>query len=178
MKCIPALLLLIGLLAPLSTVLAEDPFPTPAPSANRLFYIQRSNNANTVIYEANLQGNRQLNPEEPLNVYWIRYAERSQREPLSMMQWKLAYGYRHQRQGKAADELDIRLNAFKKQAIRVAVRQGKPVALTSIGGRTACLQRVFVKVDPNSGLLPKVLYLELFGTDAEEGKPVYERINI
>lgn len=153
-------------------------FPVPPPAPNRLFYIQRSNDANTVVYEANVTPGRRLNSDDPISVYWIRYTERGQRESLSMFQWKMAYGYKHKALDTAESSFEIQLNAFKKRPIWVDVQQGKPVALTTINGRKACLQKVFVQLDPHSGLLPKVQYLELFGTDPVAGAPVYERIRV
>jgi hypothetical protein len=151
-------------------------FPVPPSAPNRLFYIQRSNNTNTVMYEANLTAGRRLDANDPVSVYWIRYAEQGQRESLSMIQWKLAYGYKHKTANN--NSFEIYLNAFKKRTIWVDMQQGKPMALTTINGRKACLQKVFVQLDPGSGLMPKVLYVELFGIDPVAGNPVYERMMV
>ncbi|GAB3329075.1 hypothetical protein GCM10027299_31990 [Larkinella ripae] len=173
------LLLLLELVRSSSPVLAaEKEFPVPPSAPNRLFYIQRSNNTNTVIYEANLLNNQRLNPDEPVSVYWIRYAEQGQREQLSMFQWKMAYGYKHQLVSRQNDGFEIHLNAFKKRTIWVDLQQGKPTALTTINGRKACLRKVFVQLESESGLIPKVQYVELFGIDPVAGVPVYERIRV
>ncbi|GAB3925272.1 DUF4833 domain-containing protein [Larkinella terrae] len=170
-------LFLLELTSALIPAFAETrEFPVPPPAPNRLFYIQRSNNTNTVIYEANVTGNRQLDADDPVNVYWIRYAERGQRESLSMLQWKMAYGYKHKAVNRSENRFEIYLNAFKKRTIWVDFQQGKPMALTTINGRKACLQKVFVQIEPGSGLIPKVLYVELFGIDPVAGVPVYERM--
>jgi hypothetical protein len=172
-------LLLLELTSSLQAVFAgTNEFPVPPSAPNRLFYIQRSNNTNTVIYEANLTAGRQLDANDPVNVYWIRYAERGQRESLSMIQWKLAYGYKHKASTHTDNSFEIYLNAFKKRTIWVDVQQGKPMALTIINGRKACLQKVFVQIEPGSGLIPKVLYVELFGIDPVAGIPVYERMKV
>ncbi|WP_421828896.1 DUF4833 domain-containing protein [Larkinella sp.] len=153
-------------------------FPVPPSAPNRLFYIQRSNNTNTVIYEANLTAGRRLDASDPVSVYWIRYAEQGQRESLSMIQWKLAYGYKHKALNRSENSFEIYLNAFKKRTIWVDVQQGRPMALTTINGQKACLQKVFVQLEPGSGLMPKVLYIELFGIDPVAGNPVYERMRV
>jgi hypothetical protein len=139
-----------------------------------LFYIARSTNANVVMYEANLGPDRQLDPEKPVNVYWIRYAEQGQKERLSSVQWHLAYGYKHRQPQPEA--FDVYLNAFKKRPVRVVMRDGRPMAYTQINGRVAHLRKVFVQVDPDSGLMPRVQYMELFGTDTSTDKMVSERI--
>ncbi|WP_298352444.1 DUF4833 domain-containing protein [Runella sp.] len=176
---IVSLLLLTGLLCAFRT--NDTPhrthFPEPPHTPNRLFYIQRSNDANTVMYEANLRSDKKLNPETPLNVYWIRYAERGQREDLSALQWQLAYGYKHRDLGTAANDVEINLNAFKKRPIFVENHEGKLMAFTQINGEKAALQKVFVQLASN-GLIPKVHYIELFGFDYAQEKAVYERILI
>ncbi|GAB3914818.1 hypothetical protein GCM10028803_60800 [Larkinella knui] len=170
-------LFLLELPGAFGPVLASaNEFPVPPSAPNRLFYIQRSNDINTVIYEANVTAGRRLDANEPVNVYWIRYAERGQRESLSLIQWKLAYGYKHKASTCNDNCFEIQLNAFKKRTIWVDVQQGKPLALTLINGRKACLQKVFVQLEPGSGLIPKVLYVELFGIDPVAGIPVYERM--
>lgn len=146
----------------------------PESADTGLFYIARSTNANVVMYEANLRTDRQLDPEKPINVYWIRYAEHGQKERLSTVQWHLAYGYKHRQPQPEA--FDVYLNAFKKRPVRVVMQDGRPTALTQINGRIAHLRKVFVQVDPDSGLMPRVEYLELFGTDASTDKTLYERI--
>ncbi|RRB04468.1 DUF4833 domain-containing protein [Larkinella rosea] len=171
------LLFLLELTSVLIPAFAEmREFPVPPPAPNRLFYIQRSNNTNTVIYEANVTANRQLDADDPVNVYWIRYAEHGQRESLSLFQWKMAYGYKHKAVNHSENHFEIYLNAFKKRTIWVDFQQGKPMALTTINGRKACLQKVFVQIEPGSGLIPKVQYVELFGIDPVAGIPVYERM--
>ena len=172
-------LFLLELTSAFTAVFAgANEFPVPPPAPNRLFYIQRSNDINTVIYEANLTTGRRLDADDPVNVYWIRYAERGQRQSLSMIQWKLAYGYKHKALNRSENSFEIYLNAFKKRTIWVDVQQGKPMALTTINGRKACLQKVFVQLEPGSGLIPKVLYIELFGIDPIAGIPVYERMMV
>ncbi|WP_158600366.1 DUF4833 domain-containing protein [Fibrisoma montanum] len=155
----------------------RDSFPSPPTSSNRLFYIQRSKDANTIVYDANLTADGRLDTRKPIQVYWIRYADRGQREDLSSVQWHMAYGYKHNPAPDAPDAYDVSLNAFRKRPIKVVYRQGKPVAMTTINGHSACLQKVFVQVSPGSGLIPKVHYVDMFGIDPEKGQPVHERIH-
>ncbi len=49
-------------------------FPKPAGNANQLFYLQRSENTNTVIYELNKKDGV-LDTVAPVHIYWICYAE-------------------------------------------------------------------------------------------------------
>ena len=151
-------------------------FPEPPRTSNHLFYIQRSNNINTVMYEANVGSDKKLDDESPMNVYWIRYADRGQREDLSTLQWQLAYGYKHH-STPSANTYEISLNAFKKRQIWVTYQENKPVAMTHINGRKALLQKVFVQL-ANNAFIPKVKYVELFGVESDNRTKAYERIDI
>ncbi|MBD2701315.1 DUF4833 domain-containing protein [Spirosoma sp. BT702] len=153
----------------------KDTFPVPATSPNQLFYLQRSKDANTVIYEANVTASKTLDPGKPVQVYWIRYAEQGQRKDLSSVQWRMAYGYVHN-PSSDSNSYDISLNAFKKRQLHVTFHQGKPVATTSINGQQAYLQKIFVQVDPKPHLIPKVQFVDMYGSDLSTGLPVYERI--
>ncbi|MDQ1090344.1 MULTISPECIES: DUF4833 domain-containing protein [unclassified Siphonobacter] len=146
----------------------------PLAISKQLFSLQLSRNSNTVMYDANIGANQKLNPEKPIDVYWIRHEEQGQRESLSKIQWKLAYGYTHTK--TSADTYSVKINAFKDRAFRVEVNEGKAVALATIDGKKSYLQKIFVQLDPNSFLIPKVQYVELFGVEVQGNKSVYERI--
>ncbi len=155
----------------------EGIFPTPPASTHRLFYIQRSKDANTIMYDANLTTGGRLDARKPVEVYWIRYADKGQREDLTAFQWQMAYGYKHKQSGNATEVYEICLNAFKKRPIRIVQTQGRAIAMTVINGQSANLQKVFVQVEPQSGLIPRVQYIDMFGIDPQTGRPVSERIN-
>ncbi|SFC00812.1 DUF4833 domain-containing protein [Spirosoma endophyticum] len=169
-----ALLITLLLTDHLPAQAVRKSFPEPAPSPNQLFYLQRSKDINTVVYEANLSAGKKLNPDKPVQVYWIRYAEQGQREDLTSVQWQMAYGYTHR--PLASDAYEISLNSFKQRPMQIITLRGKPMAMMTINGQRAYLQKVFVQLDPKSRLMPRVQYIEMFGTDTDKGKPVYERI--
>lgn len=153
----------------------DDRFPTPPESPNRLFYIQRSSNANAVIYDANLLPNKNLNSKNPVHTYWIRYAEKGQKEELSTMQKTLAYGL-YTGKIKGQDEsYEGYFLAYRKRKFIVKIHSdGTPIALFPINGKMQILKRVFVSVD-ESGFMPSVNYIELFGKDVTSGRDIYER---
>ena len=55
-------------------------YPSPPISKDILFYIQRNQNLNTVVYELNRLHDGRINEEYPMHIYWIRYSEK-QRDP-------------------------------------------------------------------------------------------------
>ncbi|MBD2755121.1 DUF4833 domain-containing protein [Spirosoma validum] len=153
--------------------------PGSAPAAaSRLFYLQRSKDANTVVYQANVLADQKLSPQKPVDVFWIRYAEQGQREELSSIQWQLAYGYQHRACADKPDSYELRLNAYPKRPLKVVHSQGKTVAMIVINGQNAHLQKIFIQLASSFHLVPKVAYIELFGVDPDSGQSVYERIPI
>ncbi len=167
--------LLLFSVSSLATNSDNDRFPTPPDSPNRLFYIQRSSNANAVIYDANLLPSKNLNSKNPVHTYWIRYAEKGQKEELSTMQRTLAYGLYTDKIKGQDESYEGYFLAYRKRKFIVKIHSdGTPVALFPINGKMQILKRVFVSVD-DSGFMPSVNYIELFGKDVISGKEIYER---
>jgi hypothetical protein len=164
-----SLLLLITLHA-----LGGDRFPTPPNSPNRLFFIQRSTNANVVVYDANLIAGR-LNAKDPVYTYWYRYGEKGQKEELTTIQRTLAYGLYTTLVPGVPNTYEGHFLAYRKRKFMVKQDpSGDPIALFPINGKMQILKRVFVSVD-ESKFVTTVNYIELFGKDPVTGKDVYER---
>src|ERR1700741_2751609 len=64
-------------------------FPIPPQTKSMLFYIQRSTNSNTIIYDANIK-NGKIDADKALNIYWIRYTEKNQKKELNYLERVLA----------------------------------------------------------------------------------------
>ena len=164
-----SLLLLITL-----NTLGGDRFPTPPFSPNRLFFIQRSTNANVVVYDANLIAGR-LNAKDPVYTYWYRYGEKGQKEELTTIQRTLAYGLYTTLVPGVPNTYEGHFLAYRKRKFMVKQDpSGTPIALFPINGKMQILKRVFVSVD-ESKFVTTVNYIELFGKDPVTGKDVYER---
>ena len=150
-------------------------FPIPTGSPIRLFYIQRSNNSNTVIYDANLLKNNTLNSSNPVHPYWIRYAEGGKIEELTTIQRTLAYGLYTNKIKNALDTFEGHFFAYRKRKFIVKMDDSKrPIALFQINGKMQILDHVWVQVE-EAGLTPKIPYIELFGRDVKTGAIVYEK---
>ncbi|EQC26998.1 hypothetical protein SDRG_15211 [Saprolegnia diclina VS20] len=141
------------------------------------FIIQRSNNANTVVYKGNLGSASRLDPKNPLHIYWIMYAQQGPPYPteeLNMIERNTAYGATCS-PGAAPHEYDVALASLKDRAI-VLLHDGHHVrARTTINGRpNVYLERVYVQSTTSWGL-PKVEFVEIFGVDPATNALVYEK---
>ncbi len=151
----------------------EDKFPVPPESVNRLFYMQRTANSNTIIYELNAPDGK-IDTENPLHVYWIRYAEKGQKEELSYIQRKFAYGVITKK--LANDQFDVRFVSYKKfPLLLMKTNDGKYHIFATIAQKQMMLNRLFVKIEGGSFWLPNVVYVELRGTDQNTGREIIER---
>lgn len=151
-----------------------DSLPVPN-EPNQLFYLQRDPDDNTVIYQLNTVDGV-VDPDKPVNVYWIRYAEGGTRQELNFLQRTMAYGISHRSLGDGAYEL--RLAAYKDHPLRLAYCEKSRThkAYTTIDNRNAVLERIFVRIEGGSMLSPNILYFELTGRDTTTQARVSERV--
>ncbi len=143
-----------------------------ANGSQRLFVIERSLNANVVVYDAVRGGDGRLDPAHPVSAYWLMKADKGQREELSALERMEAYGF--DLAGGSRGGVTITLKALKDRPIQVRLAGRRAIAVTRIAGREAVLRRVFVQTRVGHAL--DVEYVELFGQDARTRKPVHERL--
>lgn len=171
-----ALLSLVGVFGFSDGTINTSDFPVPPYSKKSLFYIHRSPNPNTVIYEVNLTDKNVIDPKNPVKVYWIRYGEKGQHRELNYIERTFAYGVK-------AEPIDSKLynvefNADKDKSFLVSVdERGQALATMVISGKRAKLTKIFVQV-AEEGWWPKIAYVEFFGVDIETNRPAYEKMLI
>ncbi|MBK9339098.1 MAG: DUF4833 domain-containing protein [Lewinellaceae bacterium] len=169
-------LLVFGLILP-GLALSQSSFPTPPATPQRLFYVQRTGNTNTIVYDANtIDNGRYFNKKQPINVYWLRYDEQGQVAPLNYLQRTLAYGVAVNPTERPG-EYEFHVVSYPKRKMRLVLDSGaRPRAVMAVNNQPVWLNRVFVKIEgKKSGIIPNVKYVELFGTDPKTGKSVYEK---
>ena len=170
MHAAPRLLGLFGLI--LGACLALAATGEEAQTAP-LFRIERSKNANVVQYDVQLRADGRLDPKEPVIAYWIRLAKEGQRQELSWLQRRFAYGF-DSRYDRDTDVATLRMNADLGREIRVVHTGEGYRAELVIDERPAHVDRIFIQ-SIEGGVLPEVEYIDFWGTDLETGKPRYER---
>ena len=154
--------------------LPGNPHAAIAASVSRLFYVQRSANANTIVYELKLGSNGLPDEDEPVHPYWIRYTEGGKREDLNYIQRKFAYGVNAKALGNG--KYDIRFVSYKKFPLTLMKgTDGKYHIFATISQRQFIVNRIFVKIEGGSFWVPNVRYVEFKGTDPANGKEVTER---
>ncbi len=151
------------------------PIEYPIPKTEHLlFYIQRTHNSNTIVYDANFDKDGNLNATKPIDTYWLRFDEQGQRMELRTIEKWYVYGVECE---KANNGYDYRMKLAAKETVKFWLKQTGPFQAeihTDIGGIPSKLDHLYITTDENS-LLLKVLYGEFFGKDLESGEKTYHK---
>ena len=155
-----------------------DTFPVPAASNNQLFYLQRTSNKNTIVYDLNMI-NGVPDKTDPVHVYWIRYSEKGQRQELSYIQRNFAYGIKSTALANNSGYL-LHFVSYKKYQLYLmkSAADNKYRVYTTVNSKTVVLNRIFIKLNGGSFWSPKVEYVEIKGTDPANGKEITDRLKI
>lgn len=149
-------------------------FRTPD-EPNQLFYVQRSPNANTVVYAAKLDAKGGFDRSTPVEAFWRKFNMDGSRQPLNFIERMMAYGVRTDRVA-AGKPITFTIAALPERKLTLAMdKDGKPQALIQIGGRSVKLAYVYLQV-VEGGLMPSVPALDIVGTDIASGKAVREHL--
>jgi hypothetical protein len=156
----------------------EDSTRFPVPKGeNLLFFLQRTKDANTVIYELNFKADGILDTDNPVKTSWIRYTENGRHKELNAIEEKFAYGVVSHSSGD--DQYEIRLAAYKKMPLHLkrSAKDNKYHIFLRCEEKESLLTRVFVQVNGGSFWNPKVDYIDLTATDISTGREFVHRIN-
>jgi hypothetical protein len=152
---------------------AQEGFPVPPANAQQLFYLQRTSNTNTIVYELNYKDGV-LDEDNPVHVYWIRYTEQGQKAELSWIQRRFAYGVKVKQLADSSYRVRLVSYAGYSMILKKGT-DGKHRLYALINRQMMLLSRVFVKITGGSMWSPDIEYFQLDGTDPSTGKPVTER---
>jgi phosphatidylglycerophosphate synthase len=153
-------------------------FPVPVGIANQLFYLQRDPNTNTVIYQLNMNRAGQLDEEEPVKVFWIRYTEQGVHKDLNFIQRKFAYGLTAKK--VATDKYNLKFAAYDKVPFYLMKWSGDNAfhVFTVVANKQIVLNRVYLRIEGGTFWVPNVKYIEFKGWNAATRQPVVERLAV
>lgn len=153
-----------------------DSFPAPK-FEHQLFYIQRSVNINTIVYEVNLKADGKPNPQQPVKMYWQCYAEHNQKEDLTIIQKKYAYGLNATLVNAEKQSYLLTFVSYKKKNLYLirSEHDHKYHVYTYINGRLSQLDRIYVHITGGTFWVPNIEYLEISGHDLSGKNKTTER---
>lgn len=159
------------LLSPVLVFLALQAGPAGGACSPRLFAIERSKNANIVVYDVQLQAGR-YDTREPVSAYWLMKAEKGQREELNLVEKTQAYGFEVRTEPSG---LRMTMKALKERPARLVVAKGCPRAIMTIAEQDAFVGRIYIKTREGSD--SAVEFIELSGRAVRDGRALRERIS-
>ena len=139
----------ILLIVNLNVIQAQTSYPVPQKTDKMLFYLQRSFNKNTIIFETENLADNKLNRERPVKMYWIRYEEDSRITELSFIQRKI-FGLKCTPIDETKSSFLLINNRISK--LKIIVKEsslGNYKAYLVINNQLTVLERVFIKSTNN-----------------------------
>lgn len=149
-------------------------FPVPTGIPHMLYYLQRTPNSNTVVYDLNLKADGTLDEDDPVNVYWLRYTEGGTKKGLNFIQRKFAYGIKVKR--LSAEKYEIKSVAYDGRPMYLMKSdKGQYQMYMKISNTMAQLNNIWIQIEGGTFWVPNVIYVELNGTDPVTGAVKTER---
>jgi hypothetical protein len=142
---------------------------------NQLFYVQRSPNANTIVYAAHRDDKGKIDTSNPVEAFWRKFNIDGSKQSLNMIERMMAYGVRVDRaQPGKPTTFSIAALPERKFELAFDAHHG-PEALLKMGEHTVIVRYIYLQVK-EGGLMPDVPSLDIFGIDAGTGKAVHEHL--
>jgi hypothetical protein len=153
---------------------AITPDTASAGASQKLFFIARSKSPAQVHYDAQLLADGSLDPKHTVDAYWYdRDPDGTTRTgPIKTFE-KIAYGWDTEPTGNGT--YAFKLRAFRDRAMWIVKVNDRWRLQTTILGKQAYLNKLYVKTD-ESGVIPKVIYVDVYGDDAASGAALQEHI--
>ena len=158
---------------------ASDTFPVPTNQKDMIFYVQRNHNINTIVYKLNYNTDNTINSNDPVHMYWIRYADGGEIKELSYLQKHYAYGIESELVDKDKKTFKLNFVSYKGRDIYLkrSAADNKYHAYINIKGKLSVLNKVFIQIEDGTFWVPHVRYVEISGHDILSKNPVTERFN-
>jgi hypothetical protein len=143
---------------------------------NVMFYLHKNTNPNAIVYALRLGNDGKIDPKEPMEVFWRRYQEDGRKMKLRWLEKTFAFDFKVKPVTTKPNTYQFSLIALKNKVLYVTQNaKGEPEVATTINGKIARLEKVWLTVD-DTKTMQDVLSMELFGKDFKTGKLIYEKI--
>ena len=150
-------------------------YPTPEPDRDLLFFIQRNQNQNAIVYRVNRTAEGLIDQYLPMDAYWINYEKGGIRTELNDLQNRLAYGYDSE---KITNSLyKFQFVSYKDMSFYILEEDGEFRVIYDREGRKVILDNIYVYA-LEFGVFPVVRYVEFFGRDYDTKEKDYLKIMI
>ncbi len=153
-----------------------DSYPEINGLPDLLFYIQRNQNINTVIYEANFLSGNVLNLSNPIKISWINFTNNGDYDiqDLNYIQKKLAYGYEFD--VISNDLIEFRFVSYPQLSFYLAKNaQGRFSVFTTFMDVRIELKMIYIYAE-DMGVFPQVKFAEFYGKEVISQNTFYKKL--
>jgi len=155
-----------------------DHYPEIEDYDTLLFYIQRNQNLNAVIYEVNYDQAGLVNLSEPIKIHWLKYETDRQvvQQDLNFIQKKLAYGYLHE--VISHELLAFRFVSYDNMKFYIAKNKADRFRVFfTWQGQNIELISIYIHAE-DMGVFPQVKFAEFFGKSTNDDTPFFKRLKL
>lgn len=152
-------------------------YPVPPKTANRMFYLQRTPNTNTIACDLNVKSDGTVDLDKPLTTYWLRYGDSPSgtKKELNFVQRHFAYGLEIKDHGNGKYEFWF-VSYKKYHMYLIHTKDDKWRVYGKINDQLTVLNSIFIYIKGGSFWNPHVVYVELSGKDTATGSEEMERL--
>lgn len=151
--------------------------PLP-PDPDLLFFIQHSQNANTIVYTARRNGAEPLDSRRPVDVFWRQFAEDGRRKELSLFERIFVFGVRARRQRGEDPRFRARLAAYRGAHGTLELDDNRqPRIRAELGTHAVRLVYAYAEL-ANNAFIPKIAFIDVVGVDLETGDYVRQHVKL
>jgi hypothetical protein len=168
------LLILFALLISVSAFSEEYNLESVA-CQKHLFQIGKSDNKNVLYYDA-VANDGTFDSKNPVDIYWIMYAEKNQREGLTFLERPhFGINVREISEGKEYI-INVKDEQLASKDIRIFFDEKKCARATAVlNGTEVLLDSIFIQIDGGI-VIPNVVHLDLTGYALSDGSKIMERV--
>lgn len=161
-----------------SFIQKDDTFPVPTGISNMLFYVQRSINKNTIIYELNVNAKDELNEDEPIKIYWINYSGKSDKESLNYIQRKYAYGIESKLIDADKKTFSFNFVSYKKKQLFLIKSpvDKKYKVFSYFNNKFVIVNHIYIHIEGGAFWTPKIKYIDVSVKDPAKNEEYVERV--
>jgi len=153
-------------------------YPIIADYPNLLFYIQRNQNFNSVIYELNFLSGGILDLHQPIKINWLQFGTdgKTETKELNYIQKKLAYGYHHK--VISSDLLEFRFFSYDQMKFYLGKnKEGRFRVFSILDNINVEIAYMYVYSE-DLGVFPQVKFVEFFGKKSCSGDIFYKKLSL
>ncbi len=129
---------------------------------SRLFHIERSRDANIVVYTLNLDPQGYLDTKNPVQASWLMLAKQGQTEPLTLVQRRYGYGLRYISREKEQCSFELVSLPDKPLTLKRNQQGHFKVFVESEEGEVV-VEKIAIQFEDDSFWSPAISGIQLFG---------------